>query len=425
MLDPAVTSFFRERKDGWLKKSIKPGMDEGQVNEMHRECERLFSLEEWLPSAAKKAASRAFTTHPSKFSHPSTGIGKNNKKNQSYVTPVIYKNHFTCNGFLISGNTESALDSVGDAAALDVDAFLSLVTKDGRTLLAHLEANTALSKMLLSIKSVNYEELRNSLLAMTAGGSDSVTSSKVKQVYFPVNTDYHLLSLLTPSGIVFDLRKRLDTLRFGDEVKLARDARRKNEFYENGYREIYGLTTIGYGGTKPQNISVLNNQNGGKTHLFSSTPPVLKKRSIHFPRQDFFSQSVRYRDCREIFLNLHTLYQKDDNNIRVRATRDEFYLGVLDYIVERMWQLRAVANEQYNAEYHQLPKSQKIWLLDEDDNEKARNSSDDWLEDIQASVVTFIFHGYEKILGKKAEKLSDGEHLHMKNLIQQHREVLR
>ncbi|WP_281648861.1 type I-F CRISPR-associated protein Csy1 [Parendozoicomonas sp. Alg238-R29] len=420
MPDPAVASFFKERKDGWLKKNIKPAMDDGQVNEIHRECERQFSLEEWLPKAARRAGQISISTHPCTFTHPGA---KKNKNGDS--TTIIARAESRSDGFLRSGNVQVQDDALGNAAALDVYKFLSLVLEDGRPLLKHLEENTELAKEQLSIQSESYTELRNGFLAMTETGSENITSSKIKQVYFPVDSDYHLLSLLTPSGIVFDLRKRLDTLRFGDEVKRARDAKRSNEHYQQGYREIYGLTTLGYGGTKPQNISVLNNQNSGKAHLLLSAPPVLKQRTMHFPKHDFFSQSVRYHDCRELFQNLHTLYQKDDNNVRVRAARDEFYLGALDYIVERMWQLKDVASEQYNPEYHHLPKSQKIWLLGDEEHEQIRKSSDDWLEDIQASTVTFIFHGYEKILGKKAIKLGDAEHRHMKNLIQQHREVLR
>ena len=297
--------------------------------------------------------------------------------------------------------------------------------EDGQSLLAHLQKNTELAQTEFTINSASYDELRAGFLAMVSSASESetVTSSKIKQVYFPVGGDYHLLSVLTPSGIVFDLRKRLDDLRFGDEVKEARDKKRREEYHEAGYKEIYQLTTIGYGGTKPQNISVLNNDNHGKAYLLLSVPPQLRKRDVHFPQTSFFQQSVRYRDCRQTFFSLHKLYKQDHNNRHVRAARDRFYLAVLDYIVTRMWQLRAVAAEQYSPDYHAISKAEQIWLLDS--HEQTRQQEDDWLDTIEGSVVQFLFHGYEKVLGKQAIKLGDGEYDHMRKLIRQRREILR
>ncbi len=418
MLEPVITGFFRERKETWLKKTIKSSMDENEIHDKKAECEQLFSLEEWLPNAAKRAGQISISSHPCTFSHPSSRKNKNGD-----TTSVIARSQNQHDGFLRSGNVEVQNDALGNAAALDVYKFLSLETDDSRTLLAHLEDESDLAKALLTIKNASYTELRNGFLAMTKSATDSITSSKIKQVYFPVKDDYHLLSILTPSGIVFDLRKRLDAMRFGDEIKLARDKKRNNAYYEQGYREIYGLTTVGYGGTKPQNISVLNNQNGGKAHLLLSIPPELKKRTDHIPKHDFFTQTVRYQHCRDIFQKLHDLYSKDLNNMHVRAARDEFYLSIMDYIVERLWQLRSVANEQYNSDYHQLPKAQQIWLLEE--HEQTRNSTDDWLDDILGSVVNFIVHGYERILGKAALKLSDTEKKYMTKLVGQYKECLR
>ena len=429
MMDPEIIRFFSERKKAWLKKSTKESMDKSEIREKELECELLFSMNEWLPNAAKRAGSRAFSTHPSKFSHPSTGVGPKNRKNYTYVTPIIDKSPASADGFLRSGNVIGELDSLGNAAELDVDEFLSLRMEDGESVFKHLESDSDLAKALLTIKSKSYEELKEGFLAMSRSDAEAVTSSKIKQVYFPVDGDYHLLSVLTPSGIVFDLRKRLDKLRFGEEMdgvnllKEVRDKKKKNEYHEGGYSEVYGLTTIGYGGTKPQNISVLNNRNGGKAHLFLSMPPSLDKRDIQFPNSDFFTQSVSYYQNKDLFYKLHDLYQKDDSNMYMRSARDEYYQGIIDRIVERMWQIRSVAREQYNPENSQLKHEQKVWLLDE--YKEAREIDDDWLERITSTITQFIFHGYEKILAKKAVKLGDGEHAHMAGIVKKSREDLR
>ena len=83
---------------------------------------------------------------------------------------------------------------------------------------------------------------------------------------------YHLLSVLSPSNLMFKLKERIN-LRFSDEAKTAREARKNNKYHQDGYSEVFNISVIGFGGTKPQNISVLNNQNGGTSYLLLSVPP--------------------------------------------------------------------------------------------------------------------------------------------------------
>lgn len=418
MEDPVVAAFFEERKEDWLKKNVNTSMETWEVKEKEVECGTRFSLEEWLPNAAKRAGQISISTHPCTFSHPSARKNKN-----GYVSSIISTSNKNNDGFLRSGNVDVSTDALGNAAALDVYKFLSLVTEDGKNILSHLQQDSDLAKAVFTIKSQDYGTLKDSFLAMTKSDSDSVTSSKIKQVYFPVGGDYHLLSILVPSGIMFDLRERLDNLRFGDEMKLVRDKKRKGEYSEQGYSEIYGLTTIGYGGTKPQNISVLNNQNGGKTHLLMSMPPILTKRDNQIPNSDFFKQSINYYQYSDLFIHLHNVYMKDTNNMHVRTARDELYKAIFDKIVEKMWLIRSIAQSQFNPQYSQLKHNQKIWLLDQ--YQLQRDSEDAWLETIILAITQFVVHGYEKILAKKAIKFGADEYKHMTNIIEENKEVLR
>lgn len=417
-MDQAINDFFQPRKEAWLKKNVTATMDEHEIRVVEQACDQVFSLEEWLPKAAKRAGQISISTHPCTFSHPSARKNKN-----GYVNSLIANVQQSNDGFLRTGNVAVEADALGNAAALDVHKFLTLEMQDGKSLLAHIEQDTDLAKALLSLKSADYADLKKGFLAMTEQSEESITSSKIKQVYFPVDGGYHQLSLLTASGVTFELRKRVDNIRFSDETKEARTCEKNNEFHEQGYKQIVSLTTIGYGGTKPQNISVLNNQNGGKTHLLMSAPPELKKRDIQFPLTDFFSQTVHPFNFKDVFYALHDLFLKHENNWELRAERDDYYHEILDQIIQKMWQLRFVANEQFNADRSQLSKTQKIWLLS--DHEKIRETEDDWLDDLTKTIAAFIFHGYEKVLKKKAIMFSDGELKHIHQLVVKIQESLR
>lgn len=417
-IDPAIQAFFQERKEAWLKKNSKATMGAEALAAKEQEaCER-FSLAQWLPDAAKRAGQISLSTHPCTFSHPSARKNKNGS-----ASAIIARSTFQADGFLRSGNVSVETDALGNAAALDVYKFLSLTLADGETLLAHLNRDSEQAKQLLNLKTHSYEALKADFLAMTQSDAESVTSAKIKQVYFPTPEGYHLLSLLTASGLVFALRKRIDELRFSDTTKAARKAKKEGAHHPEGYKDINQITTIAYGGTKPQNISVLNNQNGGRAYLLLCAPPELKKRSVVFPSTDFFRQAISPFACRSHFLALHDLFLNHRNNWQHRAERDDFYQAIIHHIIEALWRVRAVAAEQYNPQRSRLPQEQIVWLCEH--TAEQREQEDEWLVVITQAVAQFIFNSYEKMLGKRAFVFSDSEFTHIHTLVEQSREALR
>ncbi|CAA6799429.1 MAG: CRISPR-associated protein, Csy1 family [uncultured Sulfurovum sp.] len=384
-MNEIISKFFDNRKEAWIKKNLKSSMEEDEVLELHEKCAIEFSRQVWLPNASKRAGQISMATHPCTFSHPSARKNKN-----GYVTSIIANVEKSNDGFFRTGNVEVQRDALGNAAALDVHKFLTLLMPDGKQLIEHIQEESQLAISLLTINTKSYEELRDEFLAMVSTSTESVTSSKIKQVYFPVKEGYHQLSILTNSGMIFELRKRLNKIRFGEDeeekefLKMLRNSKRNNEFSEDGYREIYNLTTIAYGGTKPQNISVLNSQNGGKAQLLYSMPPVLDKREIYFPKTDFFKNSMSIWDFKETFFALDRIYKTDYNNINIREGRDYRYGEIIDKIIDKMWAIRNVSKEQYYEKNSKLKHHQKIWLHDKYEEEREKN--DEWLEKIMKEI---------------------------------------
>ncbi|KPH63434.1 type I-F CRISPR-associated protein Csy1 [Pseudoalteromonas neustonica] len=427
MLATEVDNFFEKLKENWKRKKIKAAMPIEIKESLIKECDSHYSLNNWLSYASNGAIKRALSSHPSKFTHPDVGASDTNIKKKTYVSPVIHLGNFENNGFLKTGNVIGInLDSTGNGAEVgsigEIGAFLSLTLADGKRFFEHLREDSEQARKILSYCTEPYGDLKVGLLAMIKD-VEAQTSSKIKQVYFPVDDDYHQLSLLTNSGIVYQLRSRLDKLRFSDEVKERRDKKRKNEFSEQDFSEIYGLTTIGYGGTKPQNISVLNNQNGGKAHLLSSLPPSIEKRSIHFPKSDFFTESFKKYEYADAFKALHKLFQTDYNNIKLRDARDRNLQQIIDLLIEKMWSVRAVSQAQFHADTSSLSSVQRTWLHDDfaDDREK----SEQWLNSLTTEISAWLTRSYEKVLDKKAIKLGDAERFHFAEVIERNREFLK
>ncbi len=423
MIDPAIFRFFEDQKEDWLSENAKK-MEGDELAKKIEECTVLFELTTWLTANASKAASRAITTHPCKFSHPNTGVGKTNVKDGTYVTPVIFNGSWENDGLLKTGNVVGCeIDSVGDAGALKVESFLKVKTDfDSRFLIDHLLEDTQVANDLYEYSKLDKEWLRDSLLAgINKASADTVfTNSRIKQVYFPVDDGYHQLSILTNSGLVFELRQRLDSMRFGEEIKAKRELRKASQYSEHGYSEIYDITTIGYGGSKPQNISVLNNQNGGKAHLLLSVPPALKVREVRFPINNFFDESLNNWFFKDLFNDLHDVFKIDlGANIsrqKILTARDNRIKALVLKIMDSVYLLREVSIEQYR-ESSGLSAAQIVWLCADKADE--RENSDLWLDEIIHDSTRWLNNGYSKALGDKQILLGNEEFAEIKKLIEQ------
>ena len=395
-LDPNIEKFLLEQKEK-LKKKKKT---KKQIN---TECD----LKYWLVESSKKAGQMYLSTHVCKFSHPD---GK--------TSPIIAKKQFAKDGYLRSGNVKNTkLDAYGNAAALAIYKFLNLEMEDGKTLLEHIEKNTVPPNVLgKDSLDIPYEKLRKGILKIKKQTELLVTSTKIKQVYFPVDKSYHQLSLLTPSGLISSMKKRINKIHFSEESKEARKSRNANEYSEKKYRQIYDLTIIGYGGTKPQNISILNSNYGGKFYLLPSWPPKLEKRKIRFPTKNFFQECLRPCSYKKSFFHLHRILSDEKSNKEIRQNRDKVILDIFYQILGQIKKIRQQGDFGWtdNKNYKNLPKNQKF-ILDEIYKQVRKNNTE--AQEFLKETSRWVVISYKKVLKEKALDLYDIESRHFYDVL--------
>jgi CRISPR-associated protein Csy1 len=400
-----VKSFFEERKANWLKARVKTSMSDEEQGNLVAEANEKFSLTTWLPDAAKRAAWLSIVSHPGKFSHPS-----------AKTTSIIAASKPKLDGYLRSGNVEYEFDVLGNAAAMDVYKFLSLTLGDGETVLQHLERDSPEIQALLAVQTVSYESLREGFMTVKQMDGGNKTDQLVKQVYFPVGGTYHLLSLMTPSGLLTKLKAKVDDMRFSEATQQAKENRKRNEYHDNGYDDLLELTVTAYGGTKPQNISVLNNQNAGLAYLLPSLPPTLHQRQIRLPTTNFFRNSLRLRQFQESFQTLDRLIKSGINNKPIRDGIHNTLKFLIDQVMQCAFQIRATGSGWSEAEhYRNLPLAQRIWL--DDAKLEQRQNHNDWLKEVAAVFAKWLLDSYEYLHKDTQVKLSDDEMLDVKKLI--------
>ena len=403
----SIQNFLNERKELWLKDRLKKAENDSVILELQGQADDKFSLKEWLPDAVKRVTQLSMVSHPSKFSHPSA-------KTSSVIAQAKQDN----DGYLRSGNVSYPLDVFGNAAAMDVFKFLSLPLTEKLTVLDGFERQEESLKTLLVGSNLDFETLGTEFLKIKATDNSVKTDHLVKQVYFPIEqAEYHLLSILTPSGLITRLKQSIDTMRFSEETKQAKELRRKNEYHEIGYADIFDLTITAYGGTQPQNVSVLNSQNAGRAYLLSSCPPVLEKRAIRLPKTDFFAQCLYRKNYQESFIQLHKFMQLDLNNDDIRTAIRNIIQFVIDQILVLASKTREYSTEGWSNQdyYESLPKLQRIWL--DKIYQTERNEESDWRDELSREIARWILRSYEKVISE-AYKLGTGEILDVKQRVE-------
>ena len=228
-----ILNFFEE-------KELKELKDSSVSHEEKIKALKAF-LGDWLVKASKDISGMSMTTHPCTFVHPSSARNKvwdNSKKKpkaiEKLTTPIIFtgENYFACDGYVRSGNVfDVKCDTYGNAALMRYYKFLQVKLDDGLTIFQHIESDTPESKEILSLATnKSYEEIRNGFLGIKKKPDEYSTSNKIKQVFFPISDkDYHLLSVLMPSGIMSKLKEKINESKFGDKTKETRKLKDKNE----------------------------------------------------------------------------------------------------------------------------------------------------------------------------------------------------
>ncbi|WP_347990314.1 type I-F CRISPR-associated protein Csy1 [Methylomonas sp. AM2-LC] len=410
-IDNAIQDFLDSRKGQKVIKDQKNAPESEHI-EIQETADQMFLLNNWLPDAVRRGAALEISTHPGKFVHPSAKI-----------SAVIARAESQADGFLRSGNVESDIDVFGSSASLDVSKFLSLSLFDGRSVQNHLDQNTDYIREQLSIENMPFDEIREGLLVIQKAPEALKTSDKIKQVYFPVESGYHLLSLLIPSGIIFKLKERINVIRFSEEAKQAREDRRNKIHNPLGFDDLYDLTVIGYGGANPQNISELNAQNNGKAYLLPSLPPQIENRSVRSPKYNFFTESLFLKRYESSFSHFHEVLVSTQNDKSIRLARDRILTHIIDSVFVRVWQIRTL--ESGWTENTDLPLHHRI-LLD-DFYMESRNSDELWLKEIVDELAKWIVLSYDSIVSQFNEKpvqLQNEEVDYIKMIVEKNKEGL-
>lgn len=289
----------------------------------------------WLSDAAKRAWQITLVTHAPKFTHGDA------KGSGALVTPDT-----TPGSLFITTRSLNcpAIDVIGNAAALDV-ATLLLIKQGNSQLIDILQQGEWNPLRQFAQDDDQAEQWRIQFLdALT--NKTPASHSLAKQLYFPVKEpdqqQYHLLSLLFPSSLAHALSERIDASRFSESAKAARQARRDGIYSADPVIEFVSLAEQHFGGTKPQNVSLLNSKRHGRTFLLSCLPPTWQSQAAYPDNDQVFWRQFAWQQKGLIRQLKQFLLQRVDkeNNRHIRRQRAELVSELITQLHHHAARLR-------------------------------------------------------------------------------------
>lgn len=390
-----------------MDKNIKAFFDD-------RKSKKGEDINEYLPKLLSNIEKYVvFTSHCYKYTNPKIKT-KINIWNKYEQRP---------DGYIRSGNYgEVKEDAVINATFLPCIVFLNLKLDDGKTVLQHLKENTKEARDNFSNLDVSYDYIRNVILNIKYGEKPTTTHNNLRQVYFPVENDqYHILSILYPATGVFYLKNKYREFYFSDNAKEVKELRKKGLYTDQKIHELFDLVEIKYGGSKPQNISYLNNVESGTSYLFSSIPPTLQRNKITLPKRNFFFECLRKNKFYNEFSRLNFIFKDKRNNIEIRNERDDAILNIFDKIIENINIIRlSERNWSNDDKYNSLPEYQKIIL----DSQFEEFREVEILDQFILEISRWIIYTYKSYNFKSSSNLGDIELNFINTLLLDNKEVL-
>lgn len=346
----------------------------------------LSEVQNWVSRNASTANQLILASHNGKYTHSKI------KKNVSCIYTV---DNQTADGYIRTGNcftgnvdTLLGLDCLGNASALPVHAFLSLKLEDDKTVFTHIEAQSETLREQLGFSKDEFEEICDLFLRILPDSEDYSTSDLLKQVYFPISEkEYHLLSILTPSALVCELKERIQQrYEFSQNGKEGRKARKENKFHPK-FSCLYGIIQMKFGGEKSQNVGKLNIKMKGVGYHFNNIPPQLEERTVRLPRFDFFKECLKKWEFEERFLKILELESIPITNIKIRSAKNRIIQSIIDSIINVSWLIRKTEGGWSKRNYYsRLPEYQKIWL----DKDYVASTETDWQSEIIKNMAVWI-----------------------------------
>lgn len=361
------------------------------------EYDEKYRFDAWIPNAALVLAKQLyFGTHISRGIHSSSKGDNVNFQSAPTLPPELIGSQLI---------PKLELDANGNAAALPLAAFFNIIVD--------AEKGVTLKELLLT-DDLRLEgcfsddpELSNQYKvcfqnALKGDLTKPSSDERNKQILWvnhpdPQEDNYTCLVPLYPSSLTNHFYYKINQLRYSDTNKQALSNRYKKDTEQFSYTTLQGIGVTVLGGTKPQNVSQLTSNQGGRNYLLPSLPPIFKSRGqirLTEKQKTIFNRRLAYV-CSD---GLNMLYEvvRAEKNIYPERDKRKFALELIaQTVLMQAERIQKTHPAGWSKDYL-LNEYQKYWLdpnraeLDGEEIFRQQAEQDNWSAEIIHQFASWV-----------------------------------
>ncbi len=229
------------------------------------------------------------------------------------------------------------------------------------------------------------------------------TDERNKQLLFPVDTNNYVCIIpLYPSSLANYVYEQINFSKYSEDSKSSRESK-KNNRHDKPFRDFINLASVKLGGNNQQNVSRLNNEQGGRNYLLPSLPPPSISRNIDdnegFRPSKFatsiFSKSLKYQ-CQKDIQRVFEVVEDTRNIVEVRDKRKNALDVVLQTLFSFAEYMRTALPAGWSKDYKELSMAEKYWLdpmraeLKGEEEFAEQRDSAEWIDEIINNFASWL-----------------------------------
>lgn len=353
--------------------------DDAAIRQRKKAAEDKYQLDLILEKGANAASKIVVASHIAKGTNPDLKVKDTSNLNIKFsMLPSLHEM-----GSHTLNVSASLMDTTGDGAynSAAYELYLLLDCEfEGSTLGHHLQQNDKDVIDAFQIGKDDKDFAMKCCALLDSKCSKPAVNTLSKQIYWLENdadpfddSNFEVLVPLFPASLVHQAYLEIQTHRFGEANKAARDARRERRAHDGVFHDYPGLAVQKMGGTKPQNISQLNSERGGINYLLSSLPPSWTASAQRLPvgATSVFEHLFPARPLvqRTVKRLRKFLASEPESNLATREYRDALIDSLIDELVVLAGELQqqpagwSKAKDHNNTErFAALALDEKLWL---------------------------------------------------------------
>ena len=361
------------------------------------EYDEKYRFDVWVPNAALVLAKQLyFGTHISRGIHSSSKGDNVNFQSAPTLPPELVGSQLI---------PKLELDANGNAAALPLAAFFNIIVD--------AEKGVTLKELLLTNDPrlegcfTDDPELSNQYKvcfqnALKGDLTKPSSDERNKQILWvnhpdPQEDNYTCLVPLYPSSLTNHFYYKINQLRYSDTNKQALSNRYKKDTEQFSYTTLQSIGVTVLGGTKPQNVSQLTSNQGGRNYLLPSLPPIFKSREqirLTEKQKTIFNRRLAYV-CSD---GLNMLYEvvRAEKNIYPERDKRKFALELIaQTVLMQAERIQKTHPAGWSKDYL-LNEYQKYWLdpnraeLDGEEIFRQQAEQDNWSAKIIHQFASWV-----------------------------------